>query len=92
MRYTVELKPKAEKDLKAMPRDEARCMYDAHMALETELTGDIKKLKDRWPEYRLRKGNWAARFEIEGDKIVVYRIRHRREAYRSEELCCCTHK
>jgi len=29
MRYTVELKPKAKKDLKAMPKDESRRMYDA---------------------------------------------------------------
>ena len=57
-------------------------MYDALLALENGLKGDIKKLTDHWPEYRLRMGNWRALFEIEGDKIVVYRIRHRREAYR----------
>jgi mRNA interferase RelE/StbE len=82
MRYNVELKPKAEKDLKAMPKDDARIMYDALLALENGLKGDIKKLTDYWPEYRLRIGNWRALFEIEEDKIVVYRIRHRREAYR----------
>jgi mRNA interferase RelE/StbE len=82
MRYGVELKSKAEKDLKAMPKDEARVMYDALLALESGLKGDIKKLTDHWPEYRLRVGNWRALFAIEGDRIVVYRIRHRREAYR----------
>jgi len=82
MRYTVELKPKAEKDLKAMPKDDSHDMYDALLALESGLTGDIKKLTDHWPEYRLRMRNWRALFEIEGDKIIVYRIRHRREAYR----------
>ncbi len=82
MKYTVELKPRAEKDLKAMPKDESRDMYDALLALESRLRGDIKKLTDHWPEYRLRMGNWRALFEIEGNRIVVYRIRHRREAYR----------
>jgi mRNA interferase RelE/StbE len=82
MRYAVELKPRAEKDLKAMPKDEARTMYEALLALESGLTGDIKKLSDHWPEYRLRIGNRRALFAIEGDRIVVYRIRHRREAYR----------
>ncbi len=82
MRYTVELKPKAEKDLKAMPRDESRVMYNALLALESGLKGDIKKLTDHWPEYRLRMGKWRALFEVKGDKIVVYRIRHLREAYR----------
>jgi mRNA interferase RelE/StbE len=82
MRYTVELKPKAEKDLKLMPKDESRRMYDALLSLERGLKGDIKKLTDNWPEYRLRVGNWRALLEIDGDKIVVYRIRHRKEAYR----------
>jgi mRNA interferase RelE/StbE len=82
MRYTVELKPRAEKDLKAMPRDECRIMYGALLALESGLKGDVKKLTDHWPEYRLRMGNWRALFEIAGDKIVVYRIRHRRDACR----------
>jgi mRNA interferase RelE/StbE len=82
MRYTVELKPRAEKDLKAMPKDESRGMYEALLELENGLKGDVKKLTNHWPEYRLRLGNWRALFEIEGHKIVVYRIRHRREAYR----------
>lgn len=54
MRYIVELKSEAEKDLKAMPKDEARVIYDALLALESGLKGDIKKLTDHWPEYRLR--------------------------------------
>jgi len=82
MKCSVELKPKAEKDLRAMPKDESREMYDALLALESGLQGNIKKLTDHWPEYRLRVGNWRALFSIEGDRIVVYRIRHRREAYR----------
>ncbi len=82
MRFTVELKPKAEKDLKAMPKDQSRGMYDAILALESGLNGDIKKLSDHWPEYRLRIGKWRALFGIEGNRIVVYRIRHRWEAYR----------
>jgi mRNA interferase RelE/StbE len=82
MKYTVELKPKAEKDLKAMREDEARRMYDALLALENGLEGHVKKLTDHWPEYRLRVGNWRALFEVQEDKIVVYRIRHRREVYR----------
>jgi len=65
-----------------MPKDESREMYDALLALESGLQGNIKKLTDHWPEYRLRVGNWRALFSIEGDRIVVYRIRHRREAYR----------
>lgn len=66
MGYTVELKPKAEKDLKAVPKAEYRRMYDALLALETGLKGDIKKLTDHWPEYRLRMGNWRVLFRNKG--------------------------
>ncbi len=82
MRYNVELKPKAEKDLKGMPTDDARKMYDALLTLESGLKGDVKKLAEYWPEYRLRVGNWRALFEVKEDRIIIYRIRHRREAYR----------
>ena len=34
------------------------------------------------PEYRIRIGNWRVLFEIEAEKIIVYRFRHRREAYK----------
>ncbi len=37
----------------------------------------------RAPEYRLRVGQFRVLFEVEdGIRIVVYRIVHRREAYR----------
>jgi len=35
------------------------------------------------PEYRLRVGQYRILFEVENDnEVVVYRIVHRREAYR----------
>ena len=47
-----------------------------------ERDGDIKRLVQFQPTYRLRVGNYRVLFEIESDKIVVYRVLHRREAYR----------
>jgi mRNA interferase RelE/StbE len=47
------------------------------------LSGDVKRLTNFSPEYRLRVGQYRVLFEIESEKeIVVYRIVHRREAYR----------
>jgi len=34
------------------------------------------------PEYRLRVGNYRVLFEIETDVVMIYRIKHRREAYK----------
>ena len=55
---------------------------DAIFALEDGLTGSIKKLTNHTPEYRLRVGDWRVLFEVIKDKIIIYRIRHRREVYR----------
>ena len=32
--------------------------------------------------FRLRAGDWRALFTLSGAEMTVYRIRHRREAYR----------
>ena len=45
--------------------------------------GDVKRLTNFTPEYRLRIGNYRVLFELTDDfRIIVYRIVHRREAYR----------
>jgi mRNA interferase RelE/StbE len=81
MRYTVELKPRALKDLKGLSQADQRRVVQKLELLATDLQGDVKKLTDFSPEYRLRVGDWRALFEIEDDKIVVYRILHRSRAY-----------
>ena len=50
--------------------------------MSDNLRGDVKRLTDLTPEYRLRVGDYGVLFEIEKDSIIIYRIRHRREAYR----------
>ena len=51
--------------------------------LQHDLQGDVKKLTNHTPEYRLRVGDYRVLFEIDGtDRVIVYRIMHRQEAYR----------
>ena len=47
-----------------------------------DMAGDVKRLTNFTPEYRLRVGDYRALFEIEGNKIIMYRILHRKDAYR----------
>ncbi|MFE8032260.1 type II toxin-antitoxin system RelE family toxin [Thiohalocapsa marina] len=49
--------------------------------LESGLTGDIKRLTNFTPEYRLRIGNYRVLFEVEDDTVVVYRVMHRKHIY-----------
>ncbi len=82
MRYEIEIRKRAEKDLALLPKADAQRIVDALFLLEEGLTGDIKKLASALPEYRLRIGVWRVLFEIVESKIIIYRILHRKEAYR----------
>jgi mRNA interferase RelE/StbE len=83
MRYAIGLKPRAIKDLRRIQKKDATRIADALEKLVIDLTGNVKKLTNFTPEYRLRVGNFRILFEIENeDNIVVYRIVHRRDAYR----------
>ncbi|WP_103922303.1 type II toxin-antitoxin system RelE family toxin [Candidatus Venteria ishoeyi] len=73
--------PKAIKDLKNIPKPQARKIVDKIQVLENGLTGNIKKLTNFSPEYRLRIGNYRVLFEIEDHTILIYRVLHRKTAY-----------
>ena len=83
MKYAVGLKPRATKDLRRLQKHDATRVADALERLADDLSGDVKRLANFSPEYRLRVGQYRVLFEIENQKdIVVHRIVHRREAYR----------
>ena len=82
MRYTVELKPRAIKDLKAITLTDRTRLLDGIEKLENNLEGDVKRLTDFTPEFRLRVGNYRVLFEVDGQRVVVYRVLHRRDVYR----------
>ena len=81
MKYQIEFKPRALKDLKAFNKSEARRIVEKIKLMKEDLSGDVKRLTNFTPEYRLRVGNYRVLFELEGDKVVIYRIRHRKDAY-----------
>ena len=83
MTYRVDLKPRAKRDIRHIPKDEATRIADALERLADGLKGDVRRLTNFTPEYRLRVGSYRVLFEVEDkERIVVYRILHRREAYR----------
>lgn len=82
MHYDLEFKPRAMKDLKALaPRERVRIIVKVE-GLQNDLAGDVKRLTNFTPEYRLRVGGYRVLFEIEESVLIIYRILHRGEAYR----------
>ena len=77
-----EFKPRALKDVKALPKTAQRRVMARIEELQNDLSGDVKKLTSFTPEYRLRVGDYRVLFEVEDGKVVIYRVLHRKDAYK----------
>ena len=83
MKYDLSFKPRSVKDLKKLPANQQRRVIERIEGMSEDLAGDVKRLTNFTPEYRLRVGPYRVLFEVEDDSaIVIYRVRHRRDAYR----------
>ncbi len=50
--------------------------------LQSGPEGNVQRLTQFRPAYRLRVGNYRVLFEIEARAVVIYRVLHRKQAYR----------
>jgi mRNA interferase RelE/StbE len=82
VRYEIEFRPRAVKDLKDLPSVDQHRVIAKIEAMIEDLVGDVKRLTNFLPEYRLRVGNYRVLFEIEGNKIVIYRVKDWKDVYR----------
>lgn len=91
--YKVELKPKTLKDFKSLPKSDQEKVSIRLQAMENNLEGDVKRLTNHTPEYRMCSGNYRALFEIEGTKIIVGLAQFRAEngGFVSVTLSKCYH-
>lgn len=82
MKYEIEIRRRAEKDLSSIQKHDAQKISDAIFALANGLTGDIERLTNFSSEYRLRVGDWRILFEVSKNQITIFRILHRSNAYK----------
>jgi len=82
-KYEIGFKPRAVKDLSKLPKSTQIRIMKKIEAMSDDLRGDVRKLTDHTPEYRLRVGNYRILFEIEGENIIIYRVVDRRDAYKA---------
>ena len=81
MEYQIEFKPKAIKDLEEFPVNVRERIINKIEAMQDDLQGDVKRLTNFTPEYRLRVGDYRVLFELEEQTIIIYRVKHRSKAY-----------
>lgn len=79
--FTVEFRPRALKDLRAIDPQNAKRILGKIDDLQHNLSGDVKRLTNFTPEYRLRIGAYRVLFEVDGSRVVIYRVKHRQSAY-----------
>ena len=82
MKYTIEFKPRALKDCRKIPKSQLTHIFKQIETMSGDLKGNVKHLTNFTPEYRLRVGDYRILFEIEEKRLIIYRIRHRKEAYK----------
>ena len=82
MKYTIEFKPRSLKDCRKISESQLRHIFQQIEKMSNELKGNVKRLTNFTPEYRLRVGDYRILFEIEEERLIIYRIRHRKDAYK----------
>jgi mRNA interferase RelE/StbE len=80
-RYRLEIKGEARLQLRALAKEKRRNLGRRLDALQTDLSGDVRKLTAKTHEYRLRVGSLRVLFTLEKDVISVYAVKDRKEAY-----------
>jgi mRNA interferase RelE/StbE len=81
MEYRIEYLAEAIRDLDKLDPQLARRLIRKIDAMRVDLAGDVKRLTDYEPRYRLRVGDWRVLFDLSSDAIVVHRVLHRGKAY-----------
>ena len=84
----IKYSDKAKKQLRKIAENDrkaAKRIFDRIERYATAPTGkhDIKALKGKYGSFlRLRVGEYRVIFELAGNEMLVYEVRHRQEAYR----------
>ncbi len=82
MKYKIIFDKKAQIDLLNIDKNYQKLILSKIELLSEDMKGDVKKLTNYTPKYRLRVGIYRVLFEIENNLIIIYRIKHRKEIYK----------
>lgn len=85
MKY-ISLTPAAERELKRLPREVqllVKKLFDGYFSTNPlDPRFRTRKVQPPFTGYRLRLGSYRILFEFDGETILVYRIRHRKDSYK----------
>ena len=83
--YKIFIKLSAAKELKRLPKTDARRITSKIQALSKEPRPQGCEKLSAQERYRIRQGNYRIVYSIEDNKLIVYivKIAHRKSVYKS---------
>ena len=81
-RYQLVISNRFRRDLRRLPADAHRRVLTALETLEQNPHEGTKLTNVTLGAWRIRVGEYRIRYDIEGNQVLLYRVRHRRDIYR----------
>ncbi|MGO9011875.1 MAG: type II toxin-antitoxin system RelE family toxin [Bryobacteraceae bacterium] len=79
----IEWSEEARAGVRRLGRVAAMQVFEGMLRYARTGSGDVKPLRgDLAGSFRLRIGDYRVMFELQGDTMRIFGVRHRREAYR----------
>ena len=81
-RYHLVISNRFRRDMRRLDSQTHGRVLHALEALQANPHQGIRLTNVAIGQWRIRVGDWRIRYDIEGDRVLLYRVRHRRDIYR----------
>ena len=81
-RYTLVIARRFRQDLRRLDAQMHRRVLEVLERLREDPFQGTRLTNVAIGQWRIRVGDYRIRYDIEGEQILLYRVRHRREIYR----------
>jgi mRNA interferase RelE/StbE len=84
-RCAIQITPSFRRDLEALPAAAQKKVLEALRRLESNPFGlpKVRKLKGQGiGQWRLEVWPYRVRYDVDGQNVILYRVRHRKDIYR----------
>ena len=80
--YELVISNRFRRDLRRLDAQIHRCILDALEELQENPYQGSQLTNVRIGQWRMRVGDYRIRYDVEGDRVLLYRVRHRKDIYR----------
>ena len=80
--YNLVISNRFRRDLRRLDADTHRRVIEALEELQEDPYRGRQLTDVRIGQWRIRVGDYRIRYDIEGTRVLLYRVRHRRDIYR----------